>query len=155
MDDNPRDDRSNHDHIEKACQRLCLDYSRYVDFRQYDRFVALFTEDGVLDTGFKMEGRAAIEIAMSKRPDTLRSRHVVTNHIVDVIDEENAQGITYLTLYRAITDEAKDPDFVLPFDGPAAIGHYTDKYRKTKDGWRFAPRELTFTFQNPEAFPKR
>ena len=34
----------------------------------------------------------------------------------------------------------------------AAVGHYTDAFELTQDGWRFAKRELSFAFQNMEYF---
>lgn len=149
MDDKTRAD------IERACERLSRAYSRHVDFREYEEFVNLFAEDGVLNTGVELKGKEAIREGMKYRSSRLRSRHVVTNHIADVIDEDNAEGITYLTLYRLITEEARDPSNVLPLEGPAAVGHYKDKYVRTAGGWRFASRVLEFAFQNPEAFPTR
>ena len=147
MDDGTRDK------IERACERLSRLYSQHVDFGDYDAFVDLFAEDGVLNTGAELNGREAIRKAMTNRPDALRSRHVVTNHVVEVIDEDHAEGITYLSLYRLITEDAKDPLKVLPLEGPAAIGHYTDKYVRTPDGWRFASRVLSFAFRDRRAFP--
>lgn len=141
--------------IERACERLSHAYSRHTDFRKYDKFVDLFAEDALLNAGGELRGKEAIRKAMSKRSDRLRSRHVVTNHIVDVIDEDHAKGMTYLTLYREVSEEARDPGHVLGLSGPAAIGHYTDKYVRTADGWRFASRVLEFAFQNPAAFPGR
>lgn len=141
--------------IERACERLSHAYSRHTDFREYDKFVDLFAEDALLNAGGELRGKEAIRQAMSKRSDRLRSRHVVTNHIVDVIDEDRAEGVTYLTLYREVSEEARDPANVLGLSGPAAIGHYTDKYIRTAEGWRFASRVLEFAFQNPAAFPGR
>lgn len=149
MDDNLRAS------IERECQRLSHAYSRHTDFREYDKFVELFAEDALLNAGGELRGKEAIRKAMSKRSDRLRSRHVVTNHIVDVINEDHAEGITYLTLYRLIAEEARDPSTVLPLEGPAAVGHYADKYVRTGEGWRFQSRVLEFAFQNPEAFPQR
>lgn len=139
--------------IERACERLSHAYSRHTDFREYDQFVELFAEDALLNAGGELVGKETIRKAMSKRSDKLRSRHVVTNHIVDVIDEDHAEGVTYLSLYREVSEEARDPANVLGLNGPAAIGHYTDKYVRTADGWRFASRVLEFAFQNPAAFP--
>ena len=94
-------------------------------------------------------------MAMAKRAGSLRSRHVMTNHIVDVLDDSRAEGVTYLTLYRQVGEEAPGPEEILPLEGPAAIGHYTDEYVRTPDGWRFQSRVLTFSFLNKAAFPQR
>jgi hypothetical protein len=141
--------------IERQCERLSHAYSRHLDFREYDQFVELFADDATLNAGYELVGKKAIAEGMSKRTDRLRSRHVVTNLLIDVIDEDHAEGLTYLTLYREISEDARDPSNVLALEGPAAIGHYTDKYVRTSDGWRFASRILTMSFQNPDAFPRR
>lgn len=141
--------------IERACKRLSHAYSKHLDFREYEAFVELFAEDGILNTGVELNGKEAIREGMKHRSDRLRSRHVVTNLIVDVIDEDHAEGVTYLTLYRMVTEEARNPSNVLPLEGPAAVGHYTDKYIRTSEGWRFDSRILEFAFQNQDAFQKR
>ena len=43
---------------------------------------------------------------MQKRPDELRSRHVLTNIFIDVLSGTEARGISYLTLYRHIGEES-------------------------------------------------
>lgn len=132
--------------IEADCAALSIAYARSVDFRDYEAFVALFTEDGVLDTGIALEGRAAIEQAMARRPDKLRSRHVLTNIFIEPLSETEARGISYLTLYRHVGPESLlgEP---APFDGPAAVGHYEDRFEKTDDGWKFKRRKLHFAFR--------
>lgn len=148
-------DKNQRAEIERACERLSHAYSRHTDFREYDKFVELFSEDALLNAGGELVGKDTIRKAMSKRSDKLRSRHVVTNLIVDVIDEDHAEGVIYLTLYREVSEEARDPSNVLGLQGPAGVGHYTDKYVRTPEGWRFASRVLEFAFQNPAAFPQR
>ena len=137
--------------IQRACEALSIAYARAVDFRDYDEFVSLFTEDGVLDVGQPLEGRSAIKAAMEKRSDKLRSRHVLTNIFIDVLDKKNARGISYLTLYRHIGEESLRGD-PIDFGGPAAVGHYEDKFVLTDTGWRFASRKLHFAFRNKQQF---
>jgi 3-phenylpropionate/cinnamic acid dioxygenase small subunit len=137
--------------IEQACKSLSIAYARHVDFRQYDKFTELFEEDAVLIAGALLSGREAIRDAMSKRSDKLRSRHVLTNIHIEVIDESHARGITYLTLYRHIGAESLE-EKPIEIQGPAGVGHYTDEYVLTTAGWRIARRELEFAFQNPSAF---
>jgi hypothetical protein len=124
--------------IERACEQLSIAYARHVDFKEYDRFAELFTEDGHLNAGGLIEGRAAIRQRMEQRPDRLRSRHVLTNIHVEVIDADHARGITYLSLYRHVGDEslAESP---IELAGRAAVGHYEDEFVRTASGWRIAP----------------
>lgn len=134
--------------IEADCQALSIAYARAIDFRDYDAFVDLFAEDGVLDTGTPLEGRAAIAEALTRRPDELRSRHVLTNIFIDVLSGSEARGISYLSLYRHIGPESLKGQPV-PFDGPAAIGHYEDRFVRTAAGWKFKRRKLQLAFRRP------
>ncbi len=137
--------------IQRECEALSIAYARAVDFRDYDEFVRLFAEDGVLDVGQPLVGRSAIKAAMEKRSDKLRSRHVLTNIFIDVVDKQNARGISYLTLYRHIGEESLSSD-PIDFGGPAAVGHYEDKFVLTDTGWCFASRKLHFAFRNKQQF---
>jgi hypothetical protein len=132
--------------ISRACEALSIAYARAVDFRDYDYFVTLFTEDGVLDTGRRLESRAAIAEALAHRPDELRSRHVISNVFIDVLNEREARGISYLTLYRHIGPESLKSE-PIQFDGPAGVGHYEDRFERTDDGWKFKRRKLHFAFR--------
>ncbi|MEM8768287.1 MAG: nuclear transport factor 2 family protein [Pseudomonadota bacterium] len=134
------------DAIRRACEALSIAYARAVDFRDYDTVPELFTEGGVLDTTEPVEGRAAIAARMLSRPDELRSRHVLTNIFIDVLSPTEARGISYLTLYRHIGPESLTGEPV-PFEGPAAIGHYEDRFEKTDEGWRIQRRKLHFAFR--------
>ncbi len=134
--------------IEVECEKLSIAYARHVDFKEYQEFVQLFTEDGELNvTGRPVIGRETLTRAMAARPDSLRSRHVLTNIYINVIDEDHAEGLSYLSLYRH-TGEGPESDDQGPrtISGPSSIGHYTDKFVRTDEGWRFASRVLHFAF---------
>ncbi len=137
--------------IEQACTRLSIAYARAIDFRDYDAFLELFTEDAVLDVGRPLHGREAIRESLQRRPDELRSRHVVSNVFVDVLGPDDARGISYLTLYRhhGAASLRREP---APLTGPAAVGHYQDRFVRSADGWLFKSRRLHLAFQDPEAF---
>jgi ketosteroid isomerase-like protein len=132
--------------IQRACEALSIAYARAVDFRDQDTFVELFTEDGELDTGSLLKGRAAIREALSRRPDELRSRHVISNVFIDVLSDTEARGIAYLTLYRHVGPESLK-GAPAPLDGPAAVGHYEDRFQKTAEGWKFKRRKLQLAFR--------
>ncbi len=137
--------------IERSCERLSIAYANYLDSQRYDEFAELFTEQAVLNAGTELVGREAIRAAMHRRTPKLRSRHVLTNILVEVADEYQASGVTYLSLYRHIGEASLAPEPVAQF-APAAIGEYVDQYEKTASGWRIASRVLSFAFQNHEAF---
>ncbi|MEE3279985.1 MAG: nuclear transport factor 2 family protein [Pseudomonadota bacterium] len=132
--------------IRQDCEALSIAYARAVDFRDYDQFVDLFVEEGTLEAGVRLQGKAAIEESIKRRPDELRSRHVLTNIFVNVINRDQANGISYLTLYRHVGPESTRPDPIV-FDGPFGIGHYQDLFVRTRDGWRFKSRVLHMAFR--------
>ena len=138
--------------ITRICEQLFVDYARHLDFRDYDRFVDLFAQDGALNVAGKLQGKEKIRRAMSRRTDELRSRHVITNIAIDVLSETTASGIAYLSLYRHIGAESLVDEPVM-LRGPAAIGHYTNSFKLTVDGWRIASCDLDFAFQDPSHFP--
>ena len=139
------------DLIRTECQALSIAYARALDFRDYDELANLFTENGVLDTVRQAKGRAAIRASLHDRPDEIRTRHIITNVFVEVIDADTARGISYLSLYRHQGPESLAAGPV-PLDAPAAIGHYEDSFQRTSEGWRLASRKLHLAFKNPDKF---
>ena len=80
---------------------------------------------------------------------------MITNVFVDVVDEDRARGIAYLTLYRHVADTPSIPgpgSEPAANTRPAAVGHYQDQFARTADGWRFKARTLHLAFRDPEAF---
>lgn len=138
--------------IERECEQLMVAYARGIDFRDYDNVASLFTQDGVLDVGTPLTGRAAIQAALSRRPYELRSRHVLTNLFVDVVSADTARGICYLTLYRHSGPESLERGPV-EFERPAAVGHYQDRFVRTPDGFRIEQRTLHLAFRNSSLLP--
>ncbi len=134
--------------IERACEQLSIEYARAVDFRDYDNFVELFVDDAVLDIGGRLEGKAAIRRSIMQRPDTVRTRHVLTNIFIEVQDSHHARGVSYLTLYRHVGEHSAQRGPV-PSILPTAVGHYEDKFVQNATGWRFQSRVLHVAFRDP------
>jgi hypothetical protein len=132
--------------LERACARLVHGYARAADFGDSAAAAALFLEEGVLEMpgGKRFEGRAAIRKRLEEQPQGQVSRHVMTNLLVEPIDNDRARGFCYFTLYRGTRGAGQGP---LPLEAPFIVGHYDDGYVRTPEGWRFAQRRLTFTFR--------
>lgn len=128
---------------------LSIACARALDFRDYDTFLTLFTEHAVLEAGSRLEGHAAIRAAIRRRPDELRTRHVISNVFIDVLSDSEARGISYVTLYAHESEASlrRDP---VPLTAPVAVGHFEDRFARTDAGWRFASRRLQVAFRNPD-----
>ncbi|MEJ6846329.1 nuclear transport factor 2 family protein [Sinorhizobium fredii] len=127
--------------IEQACRRLVTAYCLAADHNDCDGFLGVFSKDArwVRPTGGTIEGHTALRAFFLSRPQHATVRHVVTNDFIEVIDPDNARGISYATVYRHSGDGA------LP--GPAealqSLIEYRDEYCRTPDGWRICSRHGT------------
>jgi hypothetical protein len=138
--------------VERACEALSIAYARAIDFRDYDAFILLFTDDAVLCSGgVELNGRGEIRESLRNRSDEIRSRHVITNVFIDPLTPDSARGISYVTVYRHSGPESLERHPV-PMRGPAAVGHYEDRFVRTADGWQFASRRLHLAFRDTLQF---
>ena len=116
---------------------------RYADCvwrRDVDGAIALFTEEGVMDTGDRppIRGRAAlVEAYRAMVGGANEFLPFVANHVID-LDGDRAEGRCYLDLRATVSGERK-----------IGGGHYEDVYARTPDGWRFASRKLVLRFLAP------
>ncbi len=128
--------------IESECQRVIHQFYRYVDHHEFEKAVKLFTEDVTWKIiGVSLKGRdqllEALYGALGK--DTIR--HVCSNTIVKVIDEDNADLSNYTSIYYSREGRREDIDGPLDFLG---MHRLVDEYAKMKrvDGeWQIASRE--------------
>ena len=89
--------------IERECERLVTAYCHLVDHGEAAKIADLFTEDGVWTSPeFTANNREEVRAAMTQRQENANrmSRHVCNNFQLDVIDDDHAEGVVYLTLYR-------------------------------------------------------
>lgn len=129
-----------------ACARLCTDFANFVDSREYDRFVELFTEDAVFDRmGVIAEGRQAIRAFLDARPAGLVTRHVCTNIAVDIASDNTATGISYAIFFNASVEANAQPPFQ---SAGLALAEYHDVYTKTAEGWRIRERRVKLIFKS-------
>ena len=129
---------------ERACQRLVIDYARWLDAGDAERFGALFSDDAVWDMPgwFRLEGRDAIVDRMVRpdRPGT--SRHLVSNIAIDLVGHDRAVGFACFVNYR--NESAVDRPG--PAGEPRFVGRYLDRFDRTDDGWRIAHRRVEVDF---------
>ena len=127
---------------ERACKRLMLEYCEYVDTRQFERLVALFARDGVLnrsDTG-EIRGHAAIKAFFDKlTTDPLI--HAASNLLVTVTGPETAEATSYVTVYRSYRENATG----LPkLEAPYVVAKYVDNFVVEDGEWKIGFRDTIF-----------
>ncbi len=138
--------RENEREIEWECQKLLTLFCLYSDTRQYNKLVNLFTPDGVwYRLGEELRGHKKLRKALDARPLKALSRHVISNILVTAIDANHAESISYKSIYRH--EEGEVLDKPVPLNGPKWVSVYTDKFFRTKDGWRITEKEGVTLFE--------
>lgn len=134
--------------IEAICQRLSIAFANAADRHDAAGLSGTFAVDGQFDRrGEVVKGRAAIAASMADWSPDMVLRHVCSNLLVEVQDENNATGITYATVWRHPPEKkAERKGKVAPLTQPAALVEYHDKYVRTEEGWRIAYRRTVPVF---------
>ncbi len=133
---------------QQAIERVITDYAAYLDARDYDGYVGLFTEDGVWANGnTRREGQDEIREMLTSLfgevPEdyvNLSSFHQISNFEIDL------DGDTAFAKSRFI--------FVMRGEGGAPTnelsGQYHDWLVRTPDGWKIAERVDHTVMPTPE-----
>ncbi len=125
---------------ERECERLTIAYAHRSDMG--GNVADLFTEDGVLDLGFRRsEGRETIRAASGS---DFIMQHQCTNFAVEFSDDSNGKGVTYLTVY--LSPRVENPEV----REPLMVARYHDQFQKTGEGWRIKERTLEVVFRRPQ-----
>ncbi len=131
--------------IEQACAKLAIQYCHLVDQYDHDALPKLWAKDGVWET---MKGparnHAEIRAYLDGKDQSSQGRHHATNILVNVIDNDHAEGVCYYTFYAG-PKPAKGE--TAPAKAPMVMGRYFDKFVRTPDGWRFAHRRMEMEFK--------
>lgn len=122
--------------VERACERLILDYAALVDAADWAAVAALYTVDGRMSRPTAPDqfiaGRAAILAGFLARPPRT-TRHICANIRVTLISPIEAVASSQILLFTAA-------------DVPPLVGSYADRMVDQGDGWRFAERRGSLDF---------
>ena len=131
--------------IEWDCTRTLTRFINALDAGDYETMAGLMAENGVwLRPGGDAIGPAGLLEAMRDRPRDLIIRHVISNVLVEVIDEDNATGITYLTVYRHRGPAPQDGP--APVSGVHMVGVSHNRLVRESGGWRISEKRTSRTF---------
>jgi hypothetical protein len=133
-----------------ACGELVTLFAHLLDHGRARDIADLFTADGELWAGeTRVGGRDDIRRVMRRRDEMTRtSRHLCTNVLVEVLDEEHASGTSCLT---AFVHDGLGDSGPAPVQAADSIEDVADIFIRTADGWRIAKRTVTRIFGEPRS----
>lgn len=134
---------------ERACERLIHGFARALDMYDYDTALLLWSEDGVLSVpGHDHAGHSGLREWMARREKDMICRHIVSNLVVDVLDNTTATARAYCSAYRVRGWRGREPG---PMMAPAYVVDYADRFvRHPVRGWLFAHRQVTVALAGVE-----
>ncbi|WP_093636896.1 nuclear transport factor 2 family protein [Streptomyces sp. 2224.1] len=134
--------------VERACERLIVDFVRRLDLGDPASVADLFTPDGVWEWPHgdrRVQGRAALRDYFGARPADRLSRRMCTNILVTVTSSATATATTYFATYRVDGHQ----EGMVPSRPPTQVGHYEDTFRKVDGVWLLATRTTFLPFAGP------
>ncbi|CAE6843452.1 hypothetical protein R69746_07029 [Paraburkholderia aspalathi] len=131
--------------IRDICERQILKFARLNDAGEHQALAAMFTETGTFarptDPDNFVQGRDTIFVFFRDRP-ARRTRHIMTNILVEVESAERAHAHSLVTLFVGPEkSETLQCDAVL-------VGDFHDRLEKVGDRWLFAERRGNLTFKS-------
>ena len=134
---------------ERACERLIHGFARALDAYDYDGVLRLWAEDAVFSAlGHDYAGQAGLRDWLALREKDMICRHIVTNVVVEVIDDVTARASAYCSAWRIRGWRGREPG---PMNPPAYVVDYADRFaRDPVRGWRFSRREVTVALAGVE-----
>ncbi len=119
---------------------LSYRYAAAVDHRDFDGFVMLFTDDGLLmSDDFTLQGRKDIRQTIQNITEFKLTQHHVNNILVD-IQGDSAKGEVYCLANHLYVkeDETRKLDWGI---------RYQDEYVKEEGDWLIKRRQLVVDWQ--------
>ncbi len=128
---------SDRDEITGLVHRYCT----LIDDGDFAGFAELFANGTWVVEGDPSGGDAGRDAVLARLSDNVirydggrpNTKHITSNLDIQV-DGDTATGTCYVTVLQAVP-----PDFPLQ---PIFSGHYTDRFERGEDGWRFAERRI-------------
>ncbi|MBC9226488.1 hypothetical protein GL325_09155 [Aeromicrobium sp. 636] len=136
--------------IEHECTKLMTLYCLHLDHPDADGFAGIFTQDALYKPAARPEpvrGRYAIRAWLEAYPRDRLGRHVSTNQVVDVLDEDHARGRSYGVVWREPEPRA---GVVSSNVSPRSLVEYFDEFVRTDEGWRISFRYYQLNFMHAD-----
>ena len=135
--------------IQQECRDIIVNLVTLSDRGSADEALAYFVADGVWVRGGKpMAGHPQLLAYFNDRTPGMLTRHLVSNMMIDVIDDRTATGLSYYTAYVHDSGPAA-LTLPAPLGIPFSVGEWHDRFRLTDNGWRIVHRETKRLFKGP------
>jgi ketosteroid isomerase-like protein len=126
----------------EAITKLIYTYAERIDAGDFDGVADIFAHATLTFEGFgdAVEGRDAIAALYARttrryEDGTPRTKHVMTNVIVDIADGDTAYSRSYFTVLQAVPGELALQ--------PVIAGRYRHTYARIGGSWRFTAMHIT------------
>jgi hypothetical protein len=126
-------------------ERIIYRFFLFLDERCYEDLSTLMAPHGLWHRqGKALRGPGEVLEALKSRPAGATTRHLITNVVVDVIDNTHAQVTHYLAVFFHGAQEP--PSLPVPIELPRHISIFREEFIRTSDGWRVAQMSEIPTF---------
>lgn len=135
-----------HDHADRLdIERLIYRFFLNLDERRYADLADLMAPDGVWHRqGKALKGPDQVLEALKLRPAGAVTRHLITNVVVDLVDDARGHATHYLAVF--FHGAEKPPTLPVPLELPRHISIFRETFVKRTNGWRVAEMSEIPTF---------
>jgi uncharacterized protein (TIGR02246 family) len=129
--------------IKAEIKQLVDQYAMSRDNLDAVGYANVFAESGsLIINGQAYTGRDVIQARVEAVNPNRNSMHVMSTSQIQILDENNATGIHYATIYDPAPDESQNQGGMIAVAGFSAQGKYFDKYQLTDEGWKISERRF-------------
>ena len=140
--------------IEWDCQKVLRQFYHFADQREYEKATNLLVSDVEWDVlGVKLRGRDNILKGLLGGVAKRTIAHVLTNTVVDVIDETHAVSKSYNSDYCVPGVRVEDGEGARPFVGPHRLEENYTELIRVDDDWLISKRKVTLIFSHNPSEP--
>ena len=131
---------------ERGVERAIMAFYHALDASDFEHLIHAVAPDGVwYRQGKELRSRDMVREAMNARAPGTRTRHLVTNLLIDSVTADKAEARFYMTVFRSDGDSGRPkPDKT---EVPRVVALYKVRLRLDNGEWLFTEikGETTFT----------
>lgn len=132
--------------IERDVERAIMAFFHALDSSNFEQLIQSVASDGIwYRQGKELRGREMVRAAMKAREPGARTKHLVTNLLIDSVTEDKAEARFYMTAFRADGDPGRPrPDKI---ELPRGLSLYNVRLTRENNKWVFAEIKGDITFK--------